>query len=303
MRPSSDTPRPDLALNALAARQFGVLDRADLRACGLTEGAIARRIKSGRLRRLHAGVYAVGPVLTAHGRWLAAVKACGAGAALSHRSAGHLWQLPIPGSRRVEVTVPLTSGVRAKAAIVVHRTRGPLETTTLDGIPVTTLPRTLADLADVLEPRQVEKALEAVEARSLLDVAAIDAIAAAHPGRRGPALVRRLARGDLGHTTRSGLEDAFLELCDRHGIPRPVKNAIVDGEEVDCHWPGTRLIVELDGYGWHRTRAAFRRDRAKTRRLVARGWIVLRLADEEVHTVAPRIAAEILTELARQAAA
>src|SRR4051794_31535757 len=138
MRPSADTPRPDARLTDFAASTHGIVDRGDLSALGFTDAAIARRIAARHLRRLYPGVYLVGPVLTREGRYLAAVRACGPGAVLSHRSAAELWGLRPDASSRFDVTVPFTSGVRSTTRIRVHRARRPVEQTVRDAIPVTT---------------------------------------------------------------------------------------------------------------------------------------------------------------------
>jgi very-short-patch-repair endonuclease len=289
----STTPR-DVRLAELARRQHGVVGVGQLRALGFDRDAIARREASGRLHRLYRGVYAVGhTVLKREGRYLAAVLACGAGAALSHRSAGALWGIRPSAAARFDVAVPRTSGVRTSSAIVIHRPRRPVETTTLDGIPVTTPGQTLADLATALPRRPLEKAVEMAEAARLHVVVPED-----HPGAKRLA---EAAQRDLTTTTRSPLEDAFLELCDAHGIPRPRVNVIVDGYEVDFCWPELRLIVETDGYEHHGTRAAFERDRARDARLTARGWRVLRFSDAQVRGGAGSTAEVVLA--ARRAAA
>jgi hypothetical protein len=266
---------PDVRLARFAARRHGVVSREQLHAIGFSNTMVRDRVASGRLHRLYRGVYAVGhTVIPRNGRYLAAVLACGDGAALSHRSAAELWGIRPTAAARIDVTVPHTSGVRSSARIVVHRPRRPAATTTLEGIPVTEPGQTLADLAMALPRRALEKAVEMAEARRL-HVAIPDG----HPG------VKRLAeaaRHDLGTTTRSSLEDAFLELCDAHGIPRPLVNTVVEGYEVDFCWPEERLIVETDGYEHHGTRAAFERDRARDARLTARGWRVVRLTDAQV---------------------
>jgi len=305
MRSSADTPHLDARLDAFAAANHGIVDRDRLRALGFSDTAIARRVARGLLHRRYPGVYSVGPVLTPAGRCLAAVRACGDGAVLSHRSAAALWELLRDASSRFDVTVSFTSGVRTSAAIRVHRTRRPIETTTRDGIPVTTVARTLADLADVVPRRRLEKALEQAERLGRLDLGAIDAVADGQPGRRGPALVRRLVRAhDTQGMTRSELEDAFLELCDRYDIPRPAMNARVEGMEVDCVWPQARLVIELDSWHWHgRTRAAFGRDRTKSRRLTLLGWTVVRITDDELEDDPAGIAAAVRELLERGMAA
>lgn len=285
---------------AFAARRHHVIDRAELRSLGFDDMAVQRRLATGLLRRRYPGVYSVGPVLTPEGRYLAAVRACGAGAVLSHRSAAALWRLCPVASGRFDVTVPFTSGYRSTGAIRVHRARRTIEATTRVGIPVTTVARTLADLAEIVPRRALEKALEQADRLGRLDVGAIDAVAAAQPGRRGPALVRRLVRAhDTQGMTRSELEDAFLELCDRYGIPRPAVNARVDGMEVDCVWPQARLVIELDSWHWHGNRRAFSGDRTKSRRLTLLGWTVVRITDDELEE-SPEVVAASVHELLRR---
>ena len=270
MRPQT-TPDLDRRLAGLAARQHGVVSRDDLRTIGFTDGMIKGRVASGRLHRLYRGVYAVGhTVLNREGRFLAAVMACGPDAALSHRSAATLWGIRPTDAARIDVTVPRTSGVRSSRRIVVHRPTAPARTTTKDAIPLTTPGQTLADLALALPRRALEKAAESAEALRL-HVTVPDG----HPG------AKRLAQAsahDLTRTARSPLEDAFLELCEAHGIPRPLVNTVVGGHQVDFCWPEQRVIVETDGHAHHGTRAALRA-RPRPRRTVDRA----RLARAAVH--------------------
>jgi predicted transcriptional regulator of viral defense system len=206
---------PDARLAGIAARRHGVVSRDQLRAIGFTDTMIRDRVASGRLHRLYRGVYSVGhTLLDRHGRWLAAVLACGPNAALSYRSAASLWGIRPNAAARIDVTVSHTSGVRGTRTIAVHRSRRAIETTTQRGIPVTTPGQTLADLATALPRRVLEKAAEQAEALRLHVVVPED-----HPG------AKRLAEAtahDLGVTTDSPLEDAVLELCYAHGIPRPL---------------------------------------------------------------------------------
>jgi hypothetical protein len=270
MDPQTD---PDLRLAHFAARRHGVVDRDQLRAIGFSDTMIRDRVAGGRLHRLHRGVYAVGhTIVKRDGRLLAAVMACGDGAVLSHRSAAELWGIRPTAAARIDVTVSRTSGVRSTAAIIVHRPKRPPATTKRRGIPVTTPGQTLADLALALPRRQLEKAVEMAEVRRL-DVA----VPEEHPGRK-----RLRDAGALPVTTDSPLEDAFLELCDTYGIPRPLVQPMVEGHRVDFCWPELRLIVETDGFEHHGTRAAFERDRAKDAQLTARGWRVLRFTHAQV---------------------
>jgi Transcriptional regulator, AbiEi antitoxin/Protein of unknown function (DUF559) len=284
---------PDQRLAQFAARRHGVVSREQLMELGFDRGTIARRVESGRLHRLYRGVYAVGhTVIPREGRWLAAVMACGDGAALSHRSAASLWGIRPSAAARLDVTVSRTSGVRSSSAIAVHRPRRTPRTTTRHGIPVTTPGQTLADLAIGLPRRDLEKAVEMAEVRKLHV-----ALPEGHPGVQR---VRDAAAGALAVTTDSPLEDAFLALCDDHHIPRPLVQPVVEGHRVDFCWPDERLIVETDGYEHHCTRAAFGRDRAKDAQLTVRGWRVLRFTEPQVRGDAGSCAVVVLA--ARQAA-
>jgi predicted transcriptional regulator of viral defense system len=286
---NSTTPA-DRRLADLAAEQHGVVSVEQMRALGLDRFAVRRRVESGRLHRLYRGVYAVGhTVLTPNARYLAAALACGPGAALSHRSAASFWGIRRSDAARVDVTVPHTSGFRSTAAIAVHRSRRPIQTTLSDAIPVTTPMQTLTDLATALPRRQLEKAAENAEAMRLLDVAQVDT---AHPGAKR--LLDVVEEHDLATMTRSETEDAFLELCDRHGIPRPLVNTLVEGYEVDFCWPDDRLIVETDGRH-HLTRARFESDRARDALLTALGWRVMRFTGRQLRRGSDRVTALVLS--------
>ena len=276
----------DVLLADLARRQHGVVSRGQLLAIGFDRGGIERRLANRRLHRLHRGVYAVGhTIVDRRGHYLAAVLACGDDAVVSHRSAAALWGIRPSDAPRIDVTVSRTSGFRSTAAIIVHRPRLTAPALVRDGIPVTTAGQTLADLATALPRRQLESACEAAEALQL-DVE----VDPGHPG------AKRLAEidHDLTMTTRSPLEDEFLELCDRFDIPRPRVNSLVEGYLVDFCWPADRLIVETDGRR-HLTRAAFERNRARDALLTAVGWRVMRFTTRQVRGEPGMVAARVLS--------
>ena len=269
-------PGPDQRLAKLARSQYGVVARRQLAAIGLSRRAVERRIASGRLHRIHLGVYAVGhTVLSRNARYLAAVLAAGDGAVLSHRSAAILWGIHRSDAAKIDVTVPRSCGFRSTRSIAVHRPRLAPEPMTHAGVRVTTPVRTLQDLAIAVPRRTLEKAAEMAEALRL-DVT----LDPDHPG--AARLNDVLERHDLHSITRSPLEDEFLELCDRHGIPRPLVNTHVEGFEVDFVWPDARLIVETDSRTYHGTADAFERDRARDARLTAAGWRVVRFTRRQV---------------------
>lgn len=282
MREKRDVHSSWHAIVALGERQHGVVTRSQVTALGLPDQAIARRIRGGRLHRVHRGVYAVGrPSLTDRGRLFAAVISCGATAAASHSSAAALigllqWRRP-----RIDVTVESGGGRRRRGALIIHRSRlEPADVTQIDAIRVTTPARTILDLADVLPERRLERLLD--EAAYLgLDLRGLKP----RPGRRGAARLRRvLGRHAPGSTrTRSALEERMLALVRRADLPAPELNAEIGGMEVDFVWRDARLIVETDGWRAHGTRAAFERDRRRDADLAAAGWRVLRFSHSQLY--------------------
>jgi hypothetical protein len=277
----------DHLVAALAGGQGGVISRQQLFDLGLSADTVDRRVKAGRLHRLHRGVYAVGHrVVSAEGRWYAAVFAAGTGAVLSHASAAAAWELRSEGGRLIEVTV--NRGGRARReGLRLHRRREPPpdEVTTRSGIPITTPARTVLDLAATgLDGRPLEAVLDRAERLRLLDFAKLQQLLRRYPGRPGtPSLQATLSRYTAGTVvTRSDLEERFLALCDRFGLPRPNVNTVIEGEEVDFLWPDCALIVEVDGYAWHRSPSAFTSDRERDVQLVLAGYRVLRFTWAQV---------------------
>lgn len=258
----------DGALASLAERQHGVVSRAQLLELGLGSRRVEHRIESSRLHPIHRGVYAVGHrSLTAHGFWLAAVLAVGPDAVLSHRSAAALWGLRTAGGPRVDVSVPALAR-RQRPRIAVHVTRELLERdrTQHTGIPVTSVARTLLDLAEVTSGRQLSRAFEEADRARLLYLSAVEDVCTRAQGRRGLGALRRVVADhtDPAPATRSELERLFGDLCREQGLPPPRVNHLIAGFEVDAVWPRRRLVVELDGYAYHRSRSAFERDRIQT---------------------------------------
>ena len=185
-----------------------------------------------------------------------------------------------PSSGRPHVTVPRRHGL-SRPGIVIHsvRTLDPRDYMEEEGIPVTTVARTLLDLAEVLPLRQLHRAYEAAERLRVLDLRAVADVFRRSHGRHGLRRLRALLEECRlpEPATRSDLEARFLDLCHEAGLPRPAVNALVAGFEVDAVWPAERLIVELDGHEFHHTRAAFERDRARDTALQLAGYRVIRL--------------------------
>jgi very-short-patch-repair endonuclease len=234
---------------------------------------------------------------------MAAVLSAGPGAVLSHRSAAALWGIRRPSSGRIEVTVPTTSDSRGE--IRKHSAALPGdEVTTASGIPVTTVPRTLFDLATVARVDAVEAALRESEYLRLHDRLSLHDLLARYPGRRGSRAIRACLahRAEAPGRVRSPLEERFLPFLRGHRLPIPRLNAWIDlggrRHQVDCLWPEPKQIVELDGYRAHGTKIAFREDRARDRRLRVAGYSVTRIAwaqlDEEPEQVARDLRALIV---------
>lgn len=274
-------------LGAVAWRQHGVVSSAQLRALGIGRGAIDWRVRHGALHPLSRGVYAVGHArLTLRGRYWAALLACGGpgAAVLSHRSAAAVWDLlPSPAGRH-DVTT-LRRGA-SSAAVRVHRTRSmrPADVTHDDGLPITTVTRTLIDLADVLTLHRLTRVCHRAEVLRVLDAKMIVTRLDELPGRRRRAL--RAALDTLSHAdphhTRSELEERFLALIAKFGLPQPRVNSRVEGHEVDFFWPNDGLIVETDGLAAHGTPTAFEHDRRRDAELQLAGYRVVRFTWRQI---------------------
>jgi predicted transcriptional regulator of viral defense system len=284
----------DVEIAKLAARQHGVVARAQLHERGLRRGAILHRLESGRLHLVHRGVYAVGhPRLTLRGRWMAAALA--ARGVLSHRDAAALWGVRADHRTAIELSA---SHPVARPGLHVHQTRlAPDEVTVVDAIPVTTIARTLLDLAAVVSARQVERALAEAEHARLHDRLSVADLLDRHPGRPGAATLRGLLRDATfaSTRTRSGLEEDFLALLRRHGLPRPALNVHLPDaagrlHECDAVWRAARVVVELDDPRYHAGHRAFAHDRAKSRALTVAGWQVVRVASAHLADPAPLLA-------------
>lgn len=274
---------PDICIAHRAAQQWGILSAEELRECGLSNKAISGRARNGRLHRMHRGVYAVGhanPPL--EGRWLAAVKACGPGAVLSHYSAAALWDLVDWDSRCVEVTVSGTAS-RAHPSIRVHRTQSlpSRDRSRRKEIPVTAPARTLLDLSGVLGPRSLRRAVRLALVANRVTLRQLAEVLGRAGRRRGVRALGRIVAG--GHVpTRSELEDIVLDLLLQGGFVRPDVNVplVRDGRRVipDFRWPKQRLVVEADGAAWHDNPIAREDDAERQALLEAHGERVMRVS-------------------------
>ncbi|HYV16625.1 MAG TPA: DUF559 domain-containing protein [Conexibacter sp.] len=303
MDPKTCTVQPDRSITALAARQYGVVAGWQLAPLGVTTTVIKKRVARGTLIRLHRGVYAVGHrQLRREGRWLAAVLAIGPGAALSHRDAAGLHGIRPANHQRVDVTTPKRGRASQEGIEVHHATLVPLDVTVVRGVPVTTVARTLVDLAAIVPKDHFAKALSRAELNRVLDAPALEAAMRRARNRPSGHAALRAALAELrdhGPTlTRSELEDRFAALLTAHNLPPAKMNHHVEGFEVDAVWPEHRLAVELDGYAHHRDKQAFQRDRGKGNALTRAGWKLLRYTYDDVVRRPARTAAELVEQLA-----
>jgi hypothetical protein len=231
---------------------------------------------------------------------MAAVLAAGVGAVLSHRSAAALWKML--RSEWLEVSVRRCR--RKLPGIHVHQSvPSSDELTLVNGIPVTTVPRTLFDLAAVLPRSQVARATHEADFQRLRSSLTLADLLARYPRRRGSATIKAILAGrEFGAAvTRSELESRFLDFARAEGIPRPEVNAhlLAGGQwlECDCVWRSKRVVVELDGRAAHATTAAFERDRARDRALNAEGWRTVRITWRQLHDERRAIAADLMKML------
>jgi very-short-patch-repair endonuclease len=289
--------RGDRAVLAVAGRQHAVVTSAQLRDAGLGRNAVAHRIRTGWLRRRHRGVYLVGPLAGEHSCAMAAVLAVGPGALLSHDAAAALWGLRSPQKGPIDVTVAGRE-TRDRPGIRSHTARlHPRDATRKHGIPVTSPARTLLDLAATLPQRELDRAVEQAQVQRQASLHSLNEQFARYPGHRGAAALTRAIRTDP-KLTRSRLERRMLALIRAARLPTPATNTKVCDWEVDLVWHPRRLVVELDSYGFHSTRAAFERDRRKDQELQATGWRVIRFTWRQITDEPEAVIAALATALA-----
>jgi hypothetical protein len=253
-------------IGEIARRAHGVVTRQELFDAGVTRMEIRRRLQKGLLIRQYPGVYRVGhAALSIAASFMAAVKACGPGAVLSGLAAAYLLGLIKKPPRVPEVTAPTErriDGVKTK-----RRRLKPAEVTRVNGIPVTSVARTLVDLASELTLDELARACHEAGVRyktTPRQVAA--ALTRTTPGRRN---LRLVMTGDA-HVTLSELERAFLRLLRAAGLPLPITNRVVGSKRVDCHWPELGVTVELVSYRFHNSYYSWEQDQRRRREARAR---------------------------------
>lgn len=279
----------DRQVARVASRQFGLVTRRQLAQIGLTPPAVVLRCRTGRLHRVHLGVYAVGhTVISRDARRLAAVLTCGRGAVLAHASAAGRHGLRPDNGRLVHVAVLRPRRCSPRSGLRLHHPADltPADCTVRDGIPVTTLARTLADLGDHLPVAHVRAAFARAEQQRVLDMGEIHAaLDRAGPRRRGPAILREILRGydPRWQDALSGLELRLLDIVSAHGLPAPDVNAWVDGRFlIDFLWRDERVAAEADSERFHGTANARRSDARRDREVRRLGFTVVRISDADL---------------------
>jgi hypothetical protein len=289
----------------LAARQHGVVSRPQLIALGASDAAIAWGVRSSSLHRVHQGVYAVGyEAGTIESRWMAAVLACGPDAALSHLDAAALWKINDALGPRVHV---LTRRNQRCEGLWVHRARRrhPDDLTTHQGIPVTTVARTLVDLTELVGHDRILRAMREAEYLGLLDHDLLNAAVDRARGRRNVRALRSaLAAHRPGQIVRGELEHRFLELIRGAGIREPETNAKIKTARrtytVDCLWRAEGVAVELDGRAAHIRATAFERDRERDAALSGMGLRPVRFTWQRVTAAGDEVIADLTAMLTTQ---
>lgn len=258
-------------LREIATREHGVVTRREALAAGVSGPQLRHRLENGTLLWVHPGVYRLGHVApSVEATYLAAVRACGEGALLTVRAAAYHLGLIRGPAPQPEVTAPTQ---RSIDGVVTHRARRPIDArdaTVWRAIPVTSVARTLVDLAAVLSVDELARACHEAGVRHRATPNPVAAALARCPRARGATKLRRVIHGDVP-VSLSVLERRFLALLRDAGLPLPVTNRPAGGRRVDCRWPEHRLTVELDSYRYHSSRHAWEQDRRREREARARG--------------------------------
>jgi very-short-patch-repair endonuclease len=276
--------RPERAIAELAAKQRGVITRAQLLELGMTRTTIDNWVKHSRLHSLYRGIFLLGhPRPIAGARQLAAVLACGRGAVLSHLSAAGLWRL-LPGREGdVDVTVPGRNPGRRRG-IRVHRVNAldRRDVRKLGGIPITSPARTIFDVAAVVRRRELEQALAEAYARRLARRSDFISLLARRSSLPGTRALRALLDEGTPALTRSQAEERLLALIRTAELPAPEINVRIGRHEVDFMWRDQRLIVEVNGFRFHSSRSAFEHDRRRDAELISQGFRVIRITWRQI---------------------
>ena len=296
---------PDRRIAQVAAAQRTVISRRQLVTLGIGSDMIDRALARGRLHHMHRGVYSLvpSPALPQLAREQAAVLACGADALLSHHSAAAAWGVSPAFIGDVDITVIAKETGRRRPGIRVHRTEqlNPRDAGRHQRLPITSPARTLLDIASIVSDRSLERAIDEALIQRLVTHAAIAAVLARYPGREGTARLKALAdAGRPTFLTRSEGEEVLLELLRRGNLPIPEVNARLGRYRVDFLWRAEKVVLELDGYDYHRGRFAFERDRRRDAEHQLAGFTVIRITARQLAREPEAVLVQLATALARR---
>jgi very-short-patch-repair endonuclease len=277
-----------------------VLTRRDLDGLGFSKMGIDHRVSTGRLHLISPGVYVVGrPELTPHGRWMAAVLACGDDAVLSHRSAAELWGIGHEESGRIDVSIRRRSKITRRGVLVRARPKLPeLSVVRRFGVPVTHPVQTLIDLATELRPMRLERAVNQADVHDLVDPETLRRSLDAFVGMPGVKTLRTMLDRHTFRLSDSDLEILFRPLARAAAFPLPLSKHWVLGWEVDFFFPDHGLIVETDGLRYHRTPAQQARMVKRDQKHTSHGYRVLRFTHWQI-AYAPTEVTGILHQIRR----
>jgi Transcriptional regulator, AbiEi antitoxin len=284
-----------------AARRHGVVSSRQLERLGYSRRRISREVAAGRLHRLHRGVYAVGhAAVPPYGRLLAAVLSHGTGAVASHGSAAWLWGISSVLPKLPEVTATASRHRREDVRVHSSQALNAEDRASVEGVPVTAVPRTLLDLAGHREAN-LRWALPRAKRLGLLDIVALDEMLRRNHGARGAGRLRlALARYRRPQFTRSTVEIRFLELVEEAGLPQPSTNLFIEGFELDAYWPGLRFAVELDTYDHHGDEESFEADRLRHEDLKLAGIEMIRVTGQRMDREPAAVASRLRRHLAQR---
>jgi very-short-patch-repair endonuclease len=285
------------AIARIAGRQDNVISGEQLLTAGLGRGAIAHRVKTGVWQWLHRNIYLLGPAPPSPmARARAAAMACGAGAVVSHRSAAEMFGLLPQNGGDVHVTVA-GRNVAPRDGVRRHRVsafaRG--EVTKMRGIPLTSVARTICDLAATELFRVVEAAFQEALYRDIVSPDRLAQVLAREPRRKGAPVIRALLEDP--RMTRSERERALVRLIDQAQLPRPLTNVRLHGYLADAYWPAEGLVIEFDGWQGHGHRNAFERDRKRDQVMLANGLRPMRVTDRHLRQESVALVARIAQSL------
>jgi very-short-patch-repair endonuclease len=295
------TANTDDVIMSLAARQHGVVSRAQLLDAGIGAEQVAGWVHRRRLRPIQRGVYLVGPLLVPRARLMSAALCCGESAEVSHGSAAALWEID-SGIEATPVDVIIPPGDRRRRpGVRVHRIAlQPDEITTLDAIPVTSPARTLYDLASTLAGRDLERVVAEALARRVTDRAGIERMVIRYQHRpAADRLMTIMGMDPPPARTRSEAEEALLTLVRKTHLPQPALNVRVHGCEVDMYWRAERLVVEMDGFAFHGWRRRFESDRRRDAVLAAAGLRVMRVTWRQLENESEALLVRLAQALVR----